>query len=281
MKKLIISSGLLAFLLFLPHSGFSAPKIDPNAVIARIDQKKITMLDLAQLYQSLPPQLQQVPIDKAYPALQSQLVDMAIMAKEAEKANLEKDADVKKAIELALSKIKQQILVQAYVDKTIKISDSAIRKKYDERVKAVKNEQEVKASHILVKTEKEAKTIIEALNKGAKFDKLARDKSLDKGSAEKGGDLGYFGKQDMVPEFTETVFSLKTGDYTKEPVKSKFGYHIIWKKDQRKMKPPALKEVRELLKAQLMQEEISKITKNLRKKHKIQLYAMDGKKVTG
>lgn len=280
MKKLLISTATATLLFFGNYTVAAEPQLDPKTVIAKVDGQKITMLDIAQLYQSLPPQLQQVPLDKAFPALRSQLVDMVIMAKEAEKKGLEKDEDVKKAIEMAMAKIKQQILVQAYVEKNVKISDKAIRDKYDERVKATKDEQEVKASHILVKTEAEAKEIIKSLDAGAKFDKLAREKSIDKGSAEKGGDLGYFGKEDMVPEFTEAAFKLKTGKYTEEPVKTKFGYHIIWKKDQRKMKPPALKDVHDLLKAQLMQQEIGKLTESLHKKYKIELYAMDGKKVT-
>lgn len=260
-------------------SGKESKGVDPNALVAKVDDVKVTMTDLAQLFQSLPPQLQQVPVDKAYPALQNQLVDMVIMSKQAKKSGLEKDAEVKKAVDLALERIKQQILVQAYIEKNVTISDAEIRSKYEERKSATKDEQEAKASHILVKTEEEAKAIIKLLEGGAKFEKLAHEKSLDKASAKNGGDLGYFGQADMVPEFTAAVFALKNGKYSKDPIKTKFGYHVILKKDQRKMKPPALEEVRDLLKARLMQDKVQKMTRELRKNYKIELYAMDGKKL--
>lgn len=283
MRKLLLTSAAAVALFTSPlqlKASNSNQKVDPKAVVAKIDGKKITMLDLAQLFQSLPPQLQKMPIERAYPTLVNELINRHLIVLEAKKAGLDKDKDVKKAIDETLKKIKEQIFYQAYIEKKIKIADKEIRAKYEELKKSMKNEQEVKASHILVKTEKEAKNIIKSLNDGAKFEKLAREKSIDKGSAQNGGDLGYFGRGDMLPEFTEAAFKLKNGKYTKDPIETKFGYHVIWKKDQRKRKPPTFEQARNILRAQVMQKKIGGIIEKVSKKHKIERFSMDGKKIT-
>ena len=122
------------------------------------------------------------------------------------------------------------------------LSDEAERKVYDEAVKQVKNEEEVHARHILVPTEDEAKAILAQLKGGADFATLAKEKSKDPGAAE-GGDLGYFTKEQMVPEFSEVAFKLGKGQLS-DPVKTQFGWHIIKVEDKRTRPTPTFEQVK-------------------------------------
>lgn len=147
-------------------------------------------------------------------------------------------------------------------------TDEELHKLYKERVLG-QNLTEYKARHILVKTEGEAKDIIAQLDKGADFSKLAKTKSLDTGSGEKGGDLGWFSPSQMVPEFSKATAALKKGHYTKVPVKSQFGWHVIKLDDTRPVKPPSFDEIKQRLEATVQNEHVSAYIKSLRDKAKI------------
>jgi len=122
------------------------------------------------------------------------------------------------------------------------LSDEAEHKVYDEAVKQMVNEEEVHARHILVPTEDEAKAVLAELKKGADFAALAKEKSKDPGAAE-GGDLGFFTKEQMVPEFAEVAFKLDKGQIS-DPVKTQFGWHIIKVEDKRTKPTPAFEQVK-------------------------------------
>ena len=153
-----------------------------------------------------------------------------------------------------------------------------MRSAYDKEVKNLpKDAMETKASHILVKEENKAKSIISDLNSGKDFAKLAMEQSLDKGTAVNGGDVGYFQKNEMVPEFSEAAFALAAGEHTKEPVKTQFGYHVIRVKDRRKVKAKKLADETERLKAKLTEEAVGELIKGLRESAKIERFDMNGK----
>jgi peptidyl-prolyl cis-trans isomerase C len=118
-----------------------------------------------------------------------------------------------------------------------------MKKVYDEAVKQSADEQEVRARHILVPTEDEAKAVIVELKKGTDFAELAKQKSKDPGAAAEGGDLGYFTKEQMVPAFSEVAFKLNKGDVS-EPVKSQFGWHVIKVEDKRSKPVPPFEQVK-------------------------------------
>ena len=124
------------------------------------------------------------------------------------------------------------------------VTDAAMKKVYDEAVKQQGNEQEVRARHILVPTEAEAKAILVEIKKGTDFAEMAKQKSKDPGAAAEGGDLGYFTKDQMVPEFAEQAFKMNKGDVS-DPVKSQFGWHIIKVEDKRSKPAPAFEAVKE------------------------------------
>ncbi|MDR2034082.1 MAG: peptidylprolyl isomerase [Helicobacteraceae bacterium] len=157
-----------------------------------------------------------------------------LLSQQAKKSGVEKDSEYKSQLAIA----QEQIAIGTYLKKksdSTTVSDAEVKKLYDE-LKAqgqLDQPEQARARHILVAQEGEAKDIIKTLSKKkgaeleAEFEKIAKEKSTDKGSAERGGDLGYFSKDRMVKEFSDAAFALKNGEITKTPVKSNFGYHII------------------------------------------------------
>ncbi len=153
-----------------------------------------------------------------------------------------------------------------------------LKAKYDELIKQAKPVEEVHARHILVKTEAEAKDIIKQLDKGADFEKLAKEKSTDPGSGESGGDLGYFTKDKMVPEFADVAFKLDKGKYTETPVHTQYGWHVIQVLDKRDQPLPPFDnpQVKSQLTQLVLQDQERKVVDDLRGAAKIERFNPDG-----
>jgi peptidyl-prolyl cis-trans isomerase C len=149
------------------------------------------------------------------------------------------------------------------------ISEDIIKKEYDDKIGQMKM-TELKASHILVKEEATAKEVIAKLNKGGKFADLAKEYSTGP-SGPKGGELGWFTPQRMVPEFSKAVLAMKDNEYTKQPVQTQFGWHIILRTGQREGTPPTFEEVKPSIVATLEQEHIQKYINELRKGAKVEI----------
>ena len=156
------------------------------------------------------------------------------------------------------------------------VSEDTVKKTYDERVKSIESKPEVSARHILVKTEEDALDIIERLNRGSEFAELAKEKSTGP-SGSQGGDLGYFSKGQMVPEFDRVVFTLKKGEVS-EPVKTQFGWHVIKVEDKRVSKPPAFDTVKGQLIAGMVSQKAVEVITALRKDAKIDILDPEIKK---
>ena len=150
-----------------------------------------------------------------------------------------------------------QLRVQAALWKlgtrNITVTDEEMKKFYDENKEEYLEPEEVRAAHILVKTEDEAKEIIGKLNDGGDFAQLAKEHGLD-GTKDRGGDLGFFTREDMVPEFSEAAFALEEGAYTKEPVKSQFGFHVIRLDERKAAKQSSFDEVKPQLRQEILGE---------------------------
>jgi peptidyl-prolyl cis-trans isomerase C len=237
----------------------SAPK--PDVVVAEVNGEKILMADLQATYRSLPQRLQQVPFEQLYKPLLEHAISIRLLANEGRKAKLEESEAVKARVKY----IENQYVYEAYVEKIVgeRATDAKLKEAYEAYVKEYKGEEEVRASHILVKTEQEAKDIITQLDKGADFAKLAKEKSTDPSKEKNSGDLGFFTKEQMVKEFAEAAFALKKGETTKAPVKTQFGWHVIRVTDRRTAAAPPFDEVKDQLKQKLAetiaQEEITKL----------------------
>ena len=176
--------------------------------------------------------------------------------------------------------MRRQLLVQKLLadrNKTV-ASDAATKKLYEQMVKKTAGKEEIRARHILVKTEDEAKAIRKQLKDGADFAKLAKEKSLDKGSATNGGDVGYFAEGQMVPEFTKAAYGLKDKGDISDPVKTSFGYHVIQLTDRRPLPIPTYAEAKPDLEKKLAADANQAYINQLLKDAKVEYFAPDGSK---
>jgi len=199
-------------------------------------------------------------------AVKEELVRREILAQEAKKKGLDKSANIQGQIELA----KQAVLIRAFLTDYVKahpISEAQLKTDY-EAIKANLGTTEYKARHVLVEKEDEAKAIIAKLEKGEKFSELAKA-SKDPGSKDKGGELGWSSPSAYVKPFGEALTKLKKGEYTKTPVKSDFGYHIIQLDDSRPMTPPPFDQVKPQLQQRAGQQQVENLVKELRGKAKV------------
>ena len=199
-------------------------------------------------------------------AIKEQLIANELVAQEAKKKGVDKKSDVQIKFELA----KQAILINTYLTDYVKanpVSEAQLKAEYD----VIKNNlgsTEFKARHILVENESEAQSIIAKLDKGEKFSELAKA-SKDPGSKDKGGELGWSSPNAYVKPFGEALGKLKKGEYTKTPVKSDFGYHVIMLEDSRPATPPPFEQVKPQLQQRASQQAIERMVQELRAKAKI------------
>ena len=193
-----------------------------------------------------------------------------IITQAAVKKGLEKDPEVSDRIELS----RQSILVDAFVQDHLKnspVGDDMLKTEY-EKIKAQATGQEYKARHILVEKEADAKEIIAKLNKNPKaFEALAKEKSVDRGSKANGGELGWFDPRGMVPEFGAAVSKLAKGKFTDAPVKSQFGYHIIWLEDSRPIAVQPFDAIKPALTQQLQEKNLKKLFDDMKAAAKIEI----------
>jgi peptidyl-prolyl cis-trans isomerase C len=202
------------------------------------------------------------------------IVSERLIYSEAVKEGFDKSAEVKKR----LAALEKQLVMQTYMENKAKslVTEDQLKKLYAEKVATTKNQEEVHARHILVASEDEAKKIRDEIKKGGDFDKIAKEKSTDKASGAQGGDLGWFTKDRMVPEFAEAAFKLKKGDIS-DPIKTSFGWHIIKVEDRRKVEVPKYEEMKDELMAEAQGKAMQEYVEGLLKKSDIKYYGPDGK----
>jgi peptidyl-prolyl cis-trans isomerase C len=201
-------------------------------------------------------------------AIKEELVSREVLAQAAKKRGLEKDPEVQAQMDMA----RQAVLVRALFDNEVKahpVSDADLEKQY-EQFKGSMGTNEYKVRHILVDSEAEAKSIIDQLNKGADFAKLAKEKSKDPGSKDNGGDLDWGPAGRYVKPFADAVQALPKGQTTKEPVKTDFGYHVIRVDDVRPLKVPTFAEIKEQFRQRAQQQEVQRFVADLRAKAKVE-----------
>jgi len=229
-------------------------------VVAVVENENIYMAEVKDYAASIP-QLAEVPFEMVYPKLLERIINFRVLKAAASKAGTAQLPAVQKAIQLA----EDEIVAQAYLDQQIKdrITDERLQEFYQEEVKNFKPVEEMRAHHILLRSEKEARDILVQLKAGADFGMLANKYSQDK--SEPDGDLGYFSEVMMPPEFGRAAFALKVGQIS-EPVKTAFGWHIIQVDERRLSSPPPFEDVKEDLRQVLMEQEAEKVLSDERKK---------------
>lgn len=205
--------------------------------------------------------------DQAAAALRDSLINAEILAQEGIKKGLDKDPTLLARLSLA----KTQMLAQAYIADYVKahpLTEEAMKAEY-ERVKGMMGTKEYEVDHILVNSEAEAKDIIAQLGKKAKFEDLAKKKSKDS-SAANGGKLGWVAPGNLVKEFADAMVQLKKGEYTKTPVHTKFGWHVIRVDEIRDLKLPPYDQIKDQLRADMEQQMVKKLVTELRASAKVQ-----------
>lgn len=255
--------------LQLPDINTTAPqqKVDPSQVLAVINGKNVTAGELDKIATSINPDLMQMPADQRHVVLLRYYIDSLALADAAEKAGLEKSAEYASMMNEARAGVLQRL----YYEKEIvnKISDADLKARYNEVVASLPREDEVHARHILLPTKEDALKVIAELDKGGKFEEIAKRSSTDDGSAALGGDLGYFTKNQMVKPFADAAFALKKGTYTKEPVESPFGWHVILVEDHRQKQVPAFDDMKSDLRNYIAREKYQKAVLEMRGKMNI------------
>jgi peptidyl-prolyl cis-trans isomerase C len=257
-----------------PVSPASTPLPPGNTLVARVDGTELHLSDLEAAQQNLPPQAQKLPLERIYPILLDRLVDGALITEAGRKDHLDQDPDLQRR----LRRYEDRLIQEAYLNRAINAAetDDQLKARYQTFAKEKAGREEVHARHILVKTEAEAKSVISELDKGADFAALAQKYSTDAGAAS-GGDLGYFGHDEMVKEFADTAFALPANQYTKTPVKTEFGWHVIKVEDHRVSTPPSFDEARQELVQLVARDVVDAKLKELRGAAKIETFGLDGK----
>jgi len=219
--------------------------------LAKIDNMTITQADFDREFKALPDYAQQIFTDASgREKFLNEIVNKELLYKEAKKKGFDKSPDFNKKME----EFKKLTLISEVFEKEImakaKVSDQDIKDYYDKNKDSFVIATEIRASHILVKTEEDAQKVLARLKKGEKFEAIAKAVSLDTASAKNGGDIGFFKKGQMVPEFERAAASLKVGEISM-PVKTQFGVHIIKVTDKKTGAPIEFEKVRDLISQKL------------------------------
>jgi peptidyl-prolyl cis-trans isomerase C len=252
---------VLAGTLALPLA--NAAQAQEDAVVATVNGMELTEADIALAESELDPQFERLSPDQRRAAALSALIEIKLAAAASEEAGVGDDPDFQRRMDFLRERALHSEFVKNEIASTV--TEEAVRSRYDQEMAAAPVNNEVRASHILIQlgqdateeeqqaAEAEAREIIGKLDEGTDFAELAREHS-DDGSAQSGGDLGFFGPGRMVPEFETAAFALEIGEHTAEPVKSQFGYHVIKVVDKKPQQPPAFEQVQQQVRSMMMRE---------------------------
>ena len=269
-KQLVAALGIL--LLSTPVWA-QQPSADEDTVVAIVDGVAIHRSELEEVARGLPEQFRQMPLQALYGILLDRVIDFRLLANAAERLEVADDP----AVESALARARADVLRDALVQQ--KIREETTADKLRERYEGLKQsedfaQEEVHARHILTESEEEAKAVIEELQGGADFAALAEERSVGP-SAQGGGDLGFFRREQMVPEFAEAAFALEPGEITTEPVQTQFGWHVIKVLDRRTAEP-TFAESEPQLRQELARDIVTALVADLREDAEIERFNLDG-----
>jgi peptidyl-prolyl cis-trans isomerase C len=262
----------VAIAVTLAPGAMAQPESDP--VLAKVNGEPIHLSDLRAAADTLPAQARSMPPQQLYPMLLQQLVDEQALLVQARKTGFDKEPDVQRTMKMA----EERALASALLSKEVRpqITDEAVQAKYDQEFANKPGETEVHARHILVNDEATAKKIIADLKKGGDFAALSKQYSKDPSASAQGGDLGFFKKTDMVPEFAEAAFALKDNEVTPVPVKTQFGWHVIQTLGRRTVQPPSFDQERDQIRQQMAQAAVQKEVAQARSEVTVETFNMDG-----
>jgi len=259
--------GAAAAAALLVCGAMSAWSQDSDPVVAKVNGVEIRQSDLALAEEDIGQNAPPMPDEAKRDYLVAYIADILLVAKAAEGKKVTDSKDFKTRLAFVRNKLLMEQMLQS--EAKAAVSDASLRKVYDEAVKQIANEQEVRARHILVPTENEAKAVLAELQKGTDFAELAKQRSKDPAAAAQGGDLGYFTKEQMVPEFADVAFKLEKGQLS-EPVKTQFGWHILQVQDKRSKPAPEFEQVKDQVETFVMRRAQAEFVTKLREGAKIE-----------
>jgi len=250
--------------------------LDPkggNPVVASVDGYPVFLQDLGDAMRALPEPLRGMPFETLYPVLVDRLVDHQALVIMAKRVGLEETPEVAREIRRAT----ERILEAAYLDRDVrpKVTDQQVLAAYQRQFANRPAAEEVRARHILVSTEQEARQIIEELREGADFVTLARDRSKDP-SAKNGGDVGFFRREQVWPEFGDLAFALQPGQIANQPIRNEFGWHVVKVDERRQVAVPGFSEIEPALRQELTAQAVRNAIEDAKSKVIIRKFNLDG-----
>lgn len=270
LAALLLSSALATGALAQAPS----PATPTDPVVARVNGAEIRLSELQSEAQRLPEELRAMPAPMLMPLLLDQLITQKALIAAARAQGLANDPEVR----ASLRRAEEEVLQQALITRTVAplMTEEALRARYQRDVASRPAEEEVHARHILVPSEAEARAALaEARRPNADFAEIARRRSTGPGSRE-GGDLGFFKRGDMIPEFAAAAFAMQPGQVSEAPVRTQFGWHVIKVEARRAVPPPPFEEAREALRQRAFEEAVNAEVERIRGTAQVERFALDG-----
>ncbi len=258
------------------EGAMASPSVLPgvnNTVVAKVDGIEIRRSDLMMAMRLLPRNYRKMPLESVYPLLLRQVINNTLVVRAAKAEGFDKSDSIRQR----LAAIERRLIEGAYMQHAAKgkITDTAMRRRYQGMIDSRRGKEEIHVRHILVKSKSEAQGIIEKLSGGADFAALAREASMGPSRA-KGGDLGYMEREEMVAPFADAAFGLRTGRFTPMPIQTRFGWHVIKLEGRRAATTPSFEELRPQLARQIRARIADALVKKLRRNAKIEEFDING-----
>ena len=249
---------------------------DENPVVARVNGHEIRWAEVVASANDLPERYR-TQLETVFPALLDRLVDLRLLADAARAEGLEDDAKVRQRVAAYEDRVLSSTLLERYLDENV--TTAALRERYDALVAARRADREIRARHILLDSEEAAQEIIERLDRGEVFISLATELSQGS-SAARGGDLGYFQPSEMAPAFAEAALALEPGEYSRQPVHTEFGWHVILLVDRRADDIPSFLDMQDKLREEATKLAVDRLLLSLRDRAALEMFPADGAAAT-
>ncbi len=252
----------------------SDAKPEEDKVVAIVGGEELRMSQVVMLHNQLPQQYRQIPLPMLFPQLVNQLVDRKLLADAAAKNGIEENEEYRQRMAF----LREALLQETYIANLIEtqITEERLKADYEKMIAEMPPVEEVRARHILVKEEEDAKAIIKEIEAGADFAETAKAKSTGP-SGPNGGDLNFFKREQMVKPFADAAFAMKPGDVSKQPVKTQFGWHIIKVEERREGTPPSFAESVDELRTKGARQIVTAMLEKLRGSTEVQTFDIEGK----
>jgi peptidyl-prolyl cis-trans isomerase C len=237
-----------------------------NPLLARVNGREIRWADIEKSAQGLPEEVRS-QLETIFPALLQRLIDVQLLVWAAREGGLAEDAEVRRLVSAYEDRVLSDTLIRRQV--ADRVTEDMLRARYDAHIEGLAARAEVWARHILLDSEARARDVIAALDAGADFAELARARSLGP-TAERGGDLDYFTRDNMIPGFAAAAFALEVGQYSPDPVQTEFGWHVIKVEDRRAEGAASFEEMRDELRDSTIRELLDELLRDLRGRAEIE-----------